>query len=245
MSTITRTWRTRASALFVGLAFFTGAAQASVTEIQAGDLAGAIPYTGPADPILFFTGADGNPTNDEVAQELGYIGPKYCARLNSPPSPSGDVTIGTATFHYFYDPTGQTIYWSFDANAPVLWAVAKGGPEAYAFTYLPSGVMSDTLLRSPGNNDDDPQGLSHFDVCLSQDEPLVTPPEITKTADASWTESNDWTLEKSADPTAIEMYEGDSHDVDYTITATKTPWGTFTVSGMIEISDPLDQGFIV
>jgi hypothetical protein len=41
------------------------------------------------------------------------------------------------------------------------------------------------------------------------------------------------------------MFNGDSHDVDYTITATKTPWGTFTVSGVIEISDPLDQGFNV
>ena len=81
MSTITRTWRTRASALFVGLAFFTaGAAQASVTEIQPGDLAGSIPYTGPADPILLFTGADGNPTNDEVAAALGYTGPSASAR---------------------------------------------------------------------------------------------------------------------------------------------------------------------
>ena len=250
MSTITRTWRTRASALFVGLAFFTaGAANealASVTEVQPGDLDGSIPYTGPADPILHFTGDDGNPGNEEVAAALGYTGPRFCERLNSPPGPSGSVTIGTATFNYFYDPTGQTIYWSFDANAPVLWAVSKGGNEAYAFTYLPGGVMSDRLLRSPDTNSDgNPQGLSHFDVCLSQDEPLVTPPEITKTADATWTRQNDWTLDKSADPTAIEMFNGDSHDVDYTVTATKTPWGTFTVSGVIEISDPLDQGFNV
>ena len=39
------------------------------------------------------------------------------------------------------------------------------------------------------------------------------------------------------------MYDGDSHDVDYKITATKTPWGTFNLSGLIEIRDALDQGF--
>lgn len=249
MSTITRTWRTRASALFAGLAFLAAGAaneaQAAITEVQPNQLAGSIPYTGPADPILFFTGTDGNPGNEDVAAALGYIGPRFCSRLNDPEGPSGTVTIGTATFNYFYDPTGQTIYWSFDANAPVLWAVSKGGPEAYVFTYLPGGVLSDRLLRSPGNGDSDPQNLSHFDVCLSQDEPLVTPPEITKTADASWVRRNDWTLEKEADPTSIEMYNGDSHDVDYTVTATKTPWGTFTVEGVIEISDPLDQGFNV
>jgi hypothetical protein len=127
----------------------------------------------------------------------------------------------------------------------VLWAVAKGGPEAYAFTYLPDGVLSDRLLRSPGNGDSTPQGLSHFDVCLSQDEPLVTPPEINALVNVSWRRNNDWTLDKSVDPATIEMYEGDTHDVDYTITATKTPWGTFNLSGLIEISDPLDQGFDV
>lgn len=249
MTTITRTWRSRATALFAGLAFFAAGAneaRAAITEVQPADLAGSIPYTGPADPILYFTGTDGNPGNAQVAAALGYTGPSFCTRLDSPPGPSGSVTIGTATFNYFYDPTGQTIYWSFDANAPVLWAISKGGNAAYAFTYLPNGVISDRLLRSPDTNDDgSPQGLSHFDVCLSQDEPIVTPPEITKTADASWTRYHDWTLDKGADPTTIEMYNGDSHDVDYTVTATKTPWGAFTVSGVIEISDPLDQGFSI
>jgi len=247
MRTITPTWRTRASALVASLAFLAaGAAHASVTEVQPGDLAGSVPYTGPADPILLFTGADGNPDNDDVAAALGYTGPRFCERLNSPPGPSGEVTIGSATFTYMYSPDGQTIYWSFDADAPVLWAVSKGGDAAYAFTYLPGGVLSDTMLRSPdGNDDGNPQGLSHFDVCLSQDEPIVTPPEITKTADAEWNRFHDWTLDKAADPTEIEMFDGDTHDVDYTITVTKTPWGTFTVSGVIEVSDPLDQGFTV
>ena len=101
MSTITPTWRIRASALFASLAFFAaGAAQAGVAEVQPGDLAGSVPYTGPADPILHFTGADGNPTNDEVAAELGYTGEKFCERLDSPEGPSGEVTIGSATFTY-------------------------------------------------------------------------------------------------------------------------------------------------
>ena len=39
------------------------------------------------------------------------------------------------------------------------------------------------------------------------------------------------------------MYEGDTHDVDYVVTATKDPWGNFTVSGVIELSDPNGQGY--
>ena len=250
MNTTASTWRRRASALFAGLAFFVAGAateaQAAITEIEPGDLAGSIPYTGPADPILHFTGGDGNPGNEEVADALDYTGPRFCERLDSPPGPSGSVTVGSATFDYFYDPTGQTIYWSFDADAPVIWAVSKGGNEAYVFVYLPNGVLSDRLLRSPDTNSNgSPQGLSHLDVCLSQDEPIVVPPEITKTAVPSWTRFHDWTLAKDADPETIEMFDGDSHDVDYTVTATRTPWGTFTVSGVIEISDPLDQGFAV
>lgn len=244
-----RIWR-GATTLAASLAFLAAGAaneaRAGITEVQPGNLAGSVPYTGVADPIYLFDGVNGNPTNDEVAIALGYVGPKFCERLNSPPGPSGSVTIGSATFNYYYDPTGQTIYWSFDANAPVLWAVSKGGNAAYVFNYQPNVVLADTLLRSPDTNSDgSPQGLSHFDVCLSQDEPLVTPPEITKTADGEWTRMHDWTLDKAADPDAIEMYDGDTHDVDYTITATKTPWGTFTVSGVIEVSDPLDQGFSV
>ena len=69
MRTITPTWRTRASALFASLALFAaGAANASVTEVQPGDLAGSVPYTGPADPILLFDGDDGNPESGARGQ---------------------------------------------------------------------------------------------------------------------------------------------------------------------------------
>ncbi|HEY0662335.1 MAG TPA: hypothetical protein VGD21_13560 [Lysobacter sp.] len=249
MSTSTRNWRSRARTWLAGLTMLAGGmainAQAAITEVQPGDLAGAatVPYTGPADPILHFTGDDGNPTTAEVATALGYVGPLFCSRLNSPPGPSGTVTVGTVTINYFYDPSGQNIYFSWDANAPVIWVTAKGGPSAYVYSYLPGGVFEDNLLRSPAAGGGDPAGLSHFDFCLPTDEPAVFPAHISKTANASWTRFNDWTLDKNANPDTIEMYEGDTHDVDYVVTATKDPWGNFTVSGVIELSDPNGQGY--
>lgn len=79
-------------------------------------LAGAAvrPYLGPANPILLFTGDDGNPGNPEVAAAIGYSGPAVCERLDSPPGPSGTVTTdGGVEFDYYYDPTGQNIYFSW------------------------------------------------------------------------------------------------------------------------------------
>jgi len=119
--------------------------------------------------------------------------------------------------------------------------VDYGWPDPYPGGY-PGPQVEDDHLDSPAGIT---QGISHIEFCFFNSEPIVRPPNISKTADGSWIRYHDWTLNKEADPDAIEMFNGDSHDVDYTLTATKDPWGNFTVSGQIDLSDPLDQGFTV
>lgn len=250
-----RFWRKANSLLAASLlACAAGSAHAAITEIQPGDLAGAAvrPYTGPADPILHFTGGDGNPTVQAVASALGYTGPvdaSHCTRVDPPNPDGGTVFVNGIVFNYEFDPATQSVYFNWDANAPVMWVTAKGGPDAYVFAYtydvspadgVADGELEDFALRSPAVGGGQPAGLSHFDFCFRE-----PPPTIAKTAVGSWTGFNDWTLDKAADPDSIRMFDGDSHDVDYTITATKTPWGNYTVAGVIEISDPLDRGFSV
>jgi hypothetical protein len=235
--------RRHASGVLAFLALWLGAAaaQASVTTVTPDQLAGAAthPYAGPASPILYFSSE--NPTDDDVAAALGYTGEKFCTRLNSPPGPSGTVVLNGVEFNYVYDPVGQNMYFNWDASAPMLWVTAKGGNSAYVFTYTPQSVDHDLALRSPSNDtNDDPQGLSHFDFCFKE-----PPPSIEKTAIGGWVRYHDWTLDKQASPDSIRMFDGDSHDVDYTVTATRTPWGSFTVTGDIFIKDPLHRGFTV
>lgn len=119
--------------------------------------------------------------------------------------------------------------------------VDYGWPNPYPGGF-PGPQVEDDNLDSPAGVT---QGISHIEFCFFNSEPIVRPPNISKTADGSWTRFHDWTLNKEADPNAIEMFNGDSHDVDYVLTATKDPWGNFTVSGVIELSDPLAQGFTV
>jgi hypothetical protein len=238
--------------LFAVLA--TGPAHAAITEIQPGDLAGAAtrPYNGPANPILHFTGGDGNPTVAKVAAALGYTGPvddSHCTRVDPPAAGGGTVFVDGVVFNYEFDPATQSVYFNWNANAPIMWVTAKGGPEAYVFAYtydvdpadgVPDGEMEDFALRSPAVGGGQPAGLSHFDFCFRE-----PPPTIAKTATGSWTRYHDWQIAKDASRDSIRMFDGDSHEVDYTITATRTPWGTYTVAGVIEISDVLDRGFTV
>lgn len=125
--------------------------------------------------------------------------------------------------------------------------MATGGPEAYAFVYLPQSVTQDFALRSPGNQDSDPQGLSHFDFCLSQDEPIVDRAAAGNHQDGG---------RELGQVQRLDAGEGcrarSNRDVRWRQPRRRLhrdrnqdAWGTFTVSGVITISDPLNQGFVV
>ena len=65
-------------------------------------------------------------------------------------------------------------------------------------------------------------------------------PTVAKTAQGAYGETYDWTLVKTANPERLDLFEGESQIVTYTIDVTKTlaAQDRFEVSGAIAISNP-------
>lgn len=69
-------------------------------------------------------------------------------------------------------------------------------------------------------------------------------PTVEKTADGDWERSFTWQLDKSVTPDDIDMYQGDSHEVRYTVTATRSAAdNAYTVSGNITVFDETERVF--
>lgn len=63
--------------------------------------------------------------------------------------------------------------------------------------------------------------------------------DVTKTATPSFSRDFDWTIEKSVDPTSLDLFDGDSDDVTWTVRWTKSAADDFgyAVSGQITIDN--------
>jgi hypothetical protein len=217
------------------------------------------------DPAVFFDHVapfSGNPVTCSGPNGNGTYSLGYDNQLSIDGYPSGtyNFTVQGSTQSITITQTPGGIDWT--STYPIQGVIMKGSDQANFYPYvLPPNaanapISGVTNWGSPPRNypgpvqaDTDlnfPHGSSHVEFCFGNDEQInFPPPEISKTAEGSWVRYHDWTLNKNADPDAIEMFNGDTHAVDYTIDVTKTPWGAFTVSGTIDISDPFDQGFIV
>lgn len=68
-------------------------------------------------------------------------------------------------------------------------------------------------------------------------------PAVTKTAQGAYGRTYDWAISKSADPTRLDLFEGETTIVTYTIDVTRTLASEedFWVSGVIEIFNPNPQ----
>ena len=68
--------------------------------------------------------------------------------------------------------------------------------------------------------------------------------KTSKTAEGHWNRYLDWTISKSAEPTSVEMFEGDKYQIKYTITVTQVGYtDKYRVSGIISIqNDPPETG---
>jgi hypothetical protein len=71
--------------------------------------------------------------------------------------------------------------------------------------------------------------------------------EVTKTAATSLTRTWDWTINKSADPTALTLSAGQTHVVNYTVTvnAPKYTDSKWKVSGNISVKNPAPVGAMI
>lgn len=141
---------------------------------------------------------------------------------------------GGQSITFTYGPGGL----NFTATIPIDYIIVKGGNGYNTYHYDPP-VLSDTALVPPDNASGGPAGVSHVSYCFQPK------PTGSKTADATWKRYTDWEIDKSVTPTSITMFDGDSHDVEYTVTATPTTRGEYKVFGTITVKDPFGFGWAV
>lgn len=63
---------------------------------------------------------------------------------------------------------------------------------------------------------------------------------VSKTADVSFTRDYSWSVEKSVDPATLDLFDGDTADVTWSVTPTRDGYedSDFTVSGTITVFNP-------
>lgn len=70
-------------------------------------------------------------------------------------------------------------------------------------------------------------------------------PTVYKTASGSGTRKYTWDMTKVVTPTAVSLFDGDSHALAYTVEATRSAAdNSVTVSGLITIRDPAERAFL-
>ncbi|NPV07337.1 MAG: hypothetical protein HPY83_05150 [Anaerolineae bacterium] len=88
--------------------------------------------------------------------------------------------------------------------------------------------FGDSGLMPPGNN-----AISHISFCYDYE--LIA----SKTANATWYKTIDWTLTKDVTPASASAFIGGSANFDYTVTLTKNEtFGPYVVEGKIYVTNP-------
>ncbi|WP_394540266.1 hypothetical protein PRJ39_06620 [Lysobacter enzymogenes] len=149
---------------------------------------------------------------------------------------SYNLGVPGQTITFNYTQPDQMQYIGFSATMPMDYIVVKGGNAYNVFHYVP-GATNDINLYSPDNGSGQPAGVSHVTFCF------IPRPTGEKTADTSWKRYTDWSIDKIASPTQIVMLDGDSHQVDYTVTASALTRQLYRVSGTITVRDPFGFGW--
>ena len=124
-----------------------------------------------------------------------------------------------------------------------LWAIvikASDGTQGYDDTTNPGGEYK-VEVSAVSDFANSQTKSDNFKV--RQLDPL----SVEKSVDASFTRTWDWTIEKTADPTELHLFDGDSGEIEYSVEATKSgPTDSdFLVSGTITISNPNDVAVTV
>ena len=119
----------------------------------------------------------------------------------------------------------------------------KGGNSGNWYVYDPPGPerTSDGGLFSPDNASGGPAGISHISFCYDLE---LT---VAKSADTTFNRDWNWEINKSVDRPSLDLFEGDSGDVDWTVDVTKLgPFDSgWQVSGEIVIANPANSAATV
>ncbi|MDG0867972.1 hypothetical protein GKO46_12955 [SAR202 cluster bacterium JH702] len=144
---------------------------------------------------------------------------------------------------------GDGILYSWSSAVGIDAVVIKGGVEAYAYTYDPEATFGGSAPDADGPGvmtapliDGTQKGISHISFCYDRDV------EVKKTVKTDWTETNTWDIAKGvslsegnySDSVNIQMWAGQSAIAYYEVDVDHTKTDTYSVSGVITVSNPWD-----
>jgi hypothetical protein len=115
--------------------------------------------------------------------------------------------------------------------------------EHYVYFYFKAGAYDGSAGVPSGLESVDWDVTSGFEEWRTRLVPVV---DVSKTAVTSFDRAYDWTVEKSVDPERLDLFDGDSETVDWTVTWTKSAPidSNIQVSGTITILNPTgDESF--
>ena len=171
---------------------------------------------------------DGNPTCADLG--TGWT------ELKIQPVDSGTYTDGTLSVTIVVDEDAQTFDWTSNIGVDAVFVKAGSSGNFYRYD-PPAEATADTGLHgqvNPANNKF--FGLSHLSFCYDVGPP---PPSLTvsKTAQATFTRTFEWDIDKSVDPDQWDLDAGESGTSDYTVEVTKTGHvdSNWAVSGVITV----------
>jgi len=140
----------------------------------------------------------------------------------APSDPNNSVTSSNST--------GKLFNWS--ATLGIDAVIVKGGDNADTFVYMPEDT-ADTQLHAPVGDNGQLRDISHIEFCYDYE---VT---VTKTANATFTRTYSWTIDKVGDQTDLTLSAGQSFVVNYDVTVDATPTDSdWAVNGTITIHNP-------
>jgi uncharacterized repeat protein (TIGR01451 family) len=153
------------------------------------------------------------------------------------------------------DKDGGTLSWALLPDTLHLYDVAavvmKGGPDAMIYYYdagQGGNDDSDTGITTPINTNGEggprPYGISHVDFCFDlKGGTGVKRLDVTKTAQAAWEKVYTWDVEKSVDPSHLEMKTGQTGTANWKVDVTQTGFAArnAVVSGTITVANPNNE----
>lgn len=135
--------------------------------------------------------------------------------------PTNSVTVSTA----------DGLYFDWSATLGIDAVIVKGGPDGNVYVYSPE-AFSDTDLHAPLNNGT-PYGISHIEFCYDYE---LT---ATKSANAEFTRTYTWDIDKSVTPGSHTGWFGDSFVSSYDVVVDQTVVDSgFKVTGEIIVTNP-------
>lgn len=164
-----------------------------------------------------------------------------CQLTNTSVSVSGSSTAGT--------PPGQIgqyhiqVLWGDGAQDNGIESSVFGPENPSTRTYSDSHVYSipgtytvkaRVYHQNPNGTDGDADAVAETTVCI------VTPLQLSKTANTSFTRTWTWSIDKSADVSSITLEKGLPYLVNYMVTASaQSQDSNWNVSGNINITNPV------